>query len=71
LLTLLIAISIAKQLIIENTLPQPTDLAFHIVFGAAGISGALIENPRYQEFLALLAACALFAYIAFLFQHLH
>jgi hypothetical protein len=70
LLTLLIAISIAKQLLIEHALPRPIDLAFHVVFAAAGVSGVLVANPRYQEFLAALAACALFAYIAFLFQHL-
>jgi len=69
-LAILIAISIAKQLLIEHKLPRPADLAFHLVFAAAGISGALIENPRYQEFLAALAAFSIFAYIAFLFEHL-
>jgi len=71
LLTVLIAISIVKQLAIDHALPRPIDLGFHVVFGAAGISGVLIANPRYQEFLAAFAGCILFAYIAFLFQHLH
>ncbi len=70
LLAMLIALSIAKQLLIEHTLPRPADLGFHIAFAAAGISGVLIANPRYHEFLAGVAACAIFAYIAFLFEHL-
>ena len=56
--------------LIEHTLPRPADLGFHIAFAAAGISGVLIANPRYHEFLAGVAACAIFAYIAFLFEHL-
>jgi len=70
LLTLLIVISLAKQLIIDGVLSDPVDLGFHALFAAAGISGAVIRNPRYHEFLAVFAALAIGAYIALLFTHL-
>jgi hypothetical protein len=71
LLVLLIVTSLVKQLSIEHKLPEPTDLRFHIGFGLTAITGIAIDRPRYHEFLAALGAVAIFAYIAFLFQHLH
>lgn len=70
LLALLIVTSLGKQLILEGSLPQPADLGFHVLFASAGISGALIGNPRYHEFLAAFSALAIGAYIALLFTHL-
>jgi hypothetical protein len=71
LLVLLIATSLTKQLLIERKLPDPADLRFHVAFAATAISGIVVGRPRYHEFLAALGAVAIFAYIAFLFEHLH
>jgi len=70
LLAVLIAASIGKALILDGALPRPIDLAFHLLFAAAGISGATIRNSRYHEFLAVFAAVTIAAYIALLFTHL-
>jgi hypothetical protein len=70
LLVLLIAISLAKQLIIDGQLPRPADLGFHLLFAATGVSGLLIAKPRYHEFLALSGVLTIGAYIALLFTHL-
>jgi hypothetical protein len=70
LLALLIATSIVKELVIQHTLQEPRDLAFHAVFAALGVSGVIVGSPRYHELLAGLGLVSIVAYIAFLFQHL-
>ena len=70
LLVLLIVTSIVKQLVIDHELPHADDFGFHVVFAVLGISGIVIGKPRYHEFLAALGGVLIFAYIAFLFEHL-
>lgn len=70
LLALLIATSVVKGLAIEDKLPEPADLRFHIVFALTSLSGIFVRNARYHEFLAGLGAVAIVAYIALLFEHL-
>jgi hypothetical protein len=70
LLTLLIVSSVIKQLIVDGGLPRPLDLGFHVLFAVAGISGFVIENPRYHKFLAAQGVVVVGAYIALLFTHL-
>jgi hypothetical protein len=71
LLVLLIVTSIIKQLVIDHALPHADDFGFHVVFAVLGISGIVIGKPRYHEFMAALGGVLIFAYIAFLFEHLH
>jgi hypothetical protein len=70
LLVVLIATSLLKTLVIDGKLPEPTDLGFHVLFVASGVSGALIARPRYHEFLAVSGALLIGSYIALLFTHL-
>jgi hypothetical protein len=70
LLALLIVTSLAKSLVMDGALPRPIDLAFHLLFIALGVSGAVIARPRYHEALAALSVLAFGAYIAVLFTHL-
>ena len=70
LLVLVILISLAKGLVIDGGLPRPTDLAFHLLFIALGISGVVIAHPRYHQMLAASGVIGFCAYIALLFTHL-
>ena len=70
LLVLLIVTSLVKALVIDGELPRPADLAFHLLFVALGVSGAVIARPRYHEILAVLGLLTIGAYIATLFTHL-
>jgi hypothetical protein len=71
LLVLLIVTSLVKQLVIDHSLPRPMDLAFHVMFAASGIAGALLARPRVHEILAGFSAILISAYIGLLFTHLH
>ena len=70
LLVMLIVTSLLKALAIDQELPEPVDLRFHVAFALTALSGIAIGNTRYHEFLAALGAVAIFTYIAFLFEHL-
>ena len=70
LLIVLIATSLLKQLVLEGKLQESTDLAFHLLFAASGLSGVLIAKPRYHEFLAASGVLLIGSYIAVLFTHL-
>ena len=70
LLVLVILISLSKSLIMDGALPRPADVAFHLLFIAFGISGAVIARPRYHEALAAFSVFAFGVYIAVLFAHL-
>jgi hypothetical protein len=70
LLAILIATSLGKSLILEGAWPRSLDLQFHALFACAGISGAMIGNPRFHQFLAIVGALSIGAYIALLFSHL-
>ena len=70
LLIVLIATSLLKELVLEGKLQESTDLAFHLLFAASGLSGVLIARPRYHEFLAVSGVLLIGSYIAVLFTHL-
>jgi hypothetical protein len=42
-------------------------LAFHLAFLAGALSAALFTNERFHQLSALVAATAVFAYVALLF----
>lgn len=71
LLATLIAVSVAKSLVVYGQWPPPGDAAFHAAFLAMGVAGAATANARLHETLALLGALAIGGYIALLFTHLH
>jgi len=66
----LIAASIAKSRVIYGEWPPPLDLAFHLVFAATGVAGALVRRPRFHEIIAATGLVVIGAYIALLFAHL-
>jgi hypothetical protein len=70
LLILLIVVSVVKSLIVYGQWPPPADAAFHAVFLAMGVSGAVATNRRLHEGLTVLGALAIASYIVLLFTHL-
>lgn len=70
LLTLLVAVSLCKQLVLEGRVPASSNLAFHLIFATLAITGALTDRARVHEFLAVFTTGALGAYIGLLFKHL-
>jgi hypothetical protein len=65
-----IAVSALKELTLAGRLPEGENLAFHVFFAAVCVSGMVIRRQRYHEFLAILSAVAMGAYIAMLFARL-
>jgi hypothetical protein len=71
-LTLLgiLAISLAKDRIIDGHLPGAYNLAFHGLFAATAIAALLIRRPLFHEILAPANALLFLTYIGLLFARL-
>ena len=66
----LIVSSIAKDVILDGTLPEPANLAFHLLFWAASVVAIVVKSPRYHELLAPVMAVILGSYVTLLFARL-
>jgi hypothetical protein len=66
----MLASSILKEAVLEQRLPLPLNLAFHLVLVAIALAGILFRSKRVQLALALLGSAGLLAYIALLFMRL-
>ena len=62
--------SLGKTLIFEGKLPEPTDLAFHVIFGATFIVGAITRREWYHKTLVVFGSAGLVLYILLLFTRL-
>ena len=62
--------SIFREYMLVGRLPLPENLAFHLVFIALALTGAMVKRPRLHEALALLMTLLFAAYIALLFARL-
>ena len=69
-LLLALGASLAKNLVLTGNLPQPIDLAAHLLFIAIAIAALVSTSARLQLILALVGLCALSGYIALLFTTL-
>ena len=56
----LIAVSVFKDLVLTGGLPSPPNLAFHAIFGALLLIGAVTPNERYHK-VNVIVGFALFA----------
>jgi hypothetical protein len=63
----LLVVSLLRTYVIAGQLPAPADLAFHIAFIVGALPAALIKHERFHQVAALVAAAAIFAYVAALF----
>lgn len=63
----LLLTSLARTFTLEGRLPATPDLAFHAGFIAGVIPGLVVKNEIFHKISALVAAGAIFAYVAALF----
>jgi hypothetical protein len=63
-------ISVGKDVLINGSLPEPLNLAFHVVVAAICLSAILVRRRRYHEILGITGAAAMVAYIGLLFARL-
>jgi len=68
---LLIAVitSVVKDVILYGRFADPANLAFHAIFMVSCISAILVRAARFHEFMAIVSAIAMGAYVATLFAH--
>jgi hypothetical protein len=63
--------SLIKNLVFDGKLPEPIDLAFHAIFGATFIVGAITRREWYHKTLVVFGIAGLVLYILLLFTRLH
>jgi hypothetical protein len=67
---IMLAVSVAKDWMINDRLPDATNLGFHAVFAAISITALSTRRPRVHEVIAGIMVLFVIAYIAILFAHL-
>jgi hypothetical protein len=67
---LMLAVSVAKEWMLDDRLPDPTNLGFHAAFATMSVAALSTRRPRVHEALAGGMVLFAFAYIAILFAHL-
>lgn len=71
LLVLLIAVSLAKDPVLDGHLTDAVNMGFQLAFAAIAAGGAVTRAPRYHEVATAVGAFGIGSYIALLFTHLH
>lgn len=70
LFAVLLVISLSRDLVLRGALPEVPNVAFHAVFLALAVAGALTRREAFHRFGAAATALLLGAYIAALFSQL-
>jgi hypothetical protein len=65
-----LVVSVVKDVILDDRLPDRTNLMFHLVLAAGCVTGMTVRRRRHQEALAVGFAVAIVAYIGMLFTKL-
>jgi hypothetical protein len=69
LITVLV-VSMARNYVLEGRLQKEADFLFHLCFIVGSAGGVIFRNETFHKAAALLAAGAIFAYVALLFSTL-
>lgn len=69
-LVVLLLVSLARSYVLGGRMPEQTDFLFHLGFIVASTAAAVFANETFHKAAALLAAAAIFAYVALLFTAL-
>ena len=65
-----IVVSVVKDLVLDGKLPEPTNLAFHAIFGVALLTGALTRRERYHKALVVFGIATFVLYIVLLYARM-
>ncbi|MDR3388852.1 MAG: hypothetical protein P4L92_17535 [Rudaea sp.] len=71
LLILLLLVSLGKDLVLYDHLPEPINVTFHLCFVAVSLSAMFVRRERYHKALPVIGLLAFVAYIGLLFVRLH
>lgn len=63
----LVALSLLRSYSMDGRLPNAPDLAFHVAFIVGALPAMFVKYERFHQVAALVAAAAIFAYVAALF----
>ena len=63
-------VSMARNYVIEGRLQTEADLTFHLFFVTGSAGGVIFRNETFHKATTLIAAAAMFAYVALLFSTL-
>lgn len=66
-----VVVSVLKDVVLDGKLPQPTNLAFHAIFVAALMVGAITRRERYHQALVVFGIAIFILYIVLLFTRMH
>lgn len=66
----MIAVSIGKDWMLDDRLPTPANLAFHLLFAAFGVTALLTRRPRVHQAIAFVMIAFIIAYVGLLFARL-
>lgn len=66
----MIVISICKNVVLEGTLPDPTNLTFHAIFGVMLLLSAFTRRELYHKTLVVFGIAAFVLYVVLLFARL-
>ena len=66
-----IVVSVCKDLVLSGSLPNPTNLTFHVVFGVTLLIGALTRREGYHKTLVVTGIAVFILYIVLLFGRIH
>jgi ammonia channel protein AmtB len=66
----MVVASVCKTIVLDNKLPDPTNLTFHAIFGATLLIGAFTQRERYHKALIVFGIAAFVLYIVLLFARM-
>jgi hypothetical protein len=69
-LLLVLGDSVAKNLVLYGSAPEPSNLAAHFIFSGAALAGLLLQRDNVHKVLAPLGLALIVGYIALLFTRL-
>jgi hypothetical protein len=65
-----IVVSVVKDLVLDHHLPNPTNLAFHALFGVTLLIGACTRRERYHKSMIVFGIAAFVLYIILLYTRM-
>jgi hypothetical protein len=65
-----VILSIAKSLVLDGKLPNQRDLAFHVIFAVALLSGAIMKSERFHKALVLFVSATFILYTLLLYARM-
>jgi len=66
----IIVASVCKTVVLDNKLPDTSDLTFHAIFGVTLLTGAVTRRELYHKTLVIFVSVTFVIYIVLLYTHM-